>query len=100
MQSVWIWDPVDANSPFQHPQEPPENDEVMATECFMAGKTGPRLNKLSKATLQNQTGSVAMVTREDGSSHEVPRTRVLYWYEGLLVLQELEAKRDARITWF
>ena len=100
MQSVWIWDPVDANSPFKHPQDIPENDEVMATECFMAGKTGPRLNKLSKATLQKQTGNLAMVTREDGSSHEVLRTRVLYWYEGLLVLQELEAKRDARITWF
>ncbi|CAE6914752.1 unnamed protein product [Symbiodinium sp. CCMP2592] len=41
-----------------------------------------------------------MVTREDGSSHEVPRTRVIAWYEGLLVLQELEARRDARITWF
>ncbi|CAE7815389.1 unnamed protein product [Symbiodinium necroappetens] len=99
LQSVWIWDPVDANAVFHHPQDPPENDEAMAKECFLDGKIGARLNKLSKATLVDQKGSIAMVTREDGSSHEVPSTRMLPWYEGLLVLQELEAK-SAGIAWF
>ncbi|CAE7609221.1 Abcb10 [Symbiodinium sp. CCMP2456] len=100
MKEVWIWDPVDANAAFQHPQEPPENNLVMAKECFMDGKIGARLNKLSRATLVDQNGSIAMVTREDGSRHEVPRARLLQWYEGLLVLQELEAKSDAGVTWF
>ena len=100
MKEVWIWDPVDANAAFQHPQETPENNLVMAKECFMDGKIGARLNKLSKATLVDQNGSIAMVAREDGSRHEVPLARLLHWYEGLLVLQELEAKSGAGVTWF
>ncbi|CAE7367088.1 unnamed protein product, partial [Symbiodinium natans] len=98
--AVWIWDPVDASAVFHHPQEIPEGNEELSKERFMDRMVGARLNKLSKATLLDQKGPIAMVSREDGSSHEVPTGRMLPYYEGLLVLQELEAKDDPKVTWF
>ena len=96
-RDVWIWDPFDRDK-FQHPGELPTNDQ--AAKSFFVDKIfGPRLAKLSRVTLLDRKGASTMVTREDGKNYEVPTSRVLPWYEGLLVLQELEAF-GGRVSWF
>mmetsp|Transcript_45421 Transcript_45421/g.106137 ORF Transcript_45421/g.106137 Transcript_45421/m.106137 type:complete len:638 (+) Transcript_45421:58-1971(+) len=105
-QLVWIWDPVEAHdkSNFQHPADYVNKeafkDEAAIQRFYVEKICGPRLSKLSKVTLLDQKGIVAMVSREDGSTHEVPKSRILPYYEGLLVLQEVEAKADSNVSWF
>jgi len=85
----WVWDPAEGTA-FTHPSEFPSHDEASAKARFVDRLYGLRGVKISRVTQLEKRGSVAMIARMDGSNHEVPVARLLPWYEGLLLLQELE----------
>lgn len=94
---IWVWDPVDGEK-FQHPGELPTSTQ--ASNAFFFDKIfGPKLAKISRASLLDRKGGLSMIAREDGSTHEVPTNRVLPWYEGLLILQQIEASAG-NVPWF
>lgn len=94
--SVWVWCPAsgDPLSPFQHPSDIP-TDENTAKTRWVDNVRGPRLARISAATLLQTKGSSALIA-ENGATREVPRSMVLPWYEGLLLLEELEASQGQR----
>lgn len=88
----WIWCPVDKNqaSTFKHPADLPIEDEEMAKKLFVEGMRGPKIARISPAQMIKSEGNMALIA-EKGSIREVPKYMVLPWYEGLLLLEELQA---------
>jgi len=68
--ACWVWRAAESSKdqPFKHPAEVPANDE---------------------ATMLQAKGNLALIA-ENGTTKEVPKVMVLPWYEGLLLLEELE----------
>ena len=92
---AWLWCPAsgDALSSFLHPSDVPTTDEAAATACFVNNARGPRHARISPITAQKTdwgdgTGFIRITER--GAASEVPKHMVLPWYEGLLLLEELE----------
>jgi len=88
--SVWVWCPVEAEKgqPFQHPSDVPTDDPEAAKVRFVKGIRGPRLARISPATLLQSKGNLCLIA-ERGATREVPKPMVLPWYEGLLLLEEI-----------
>jgi len=88
---VWVWCPVNAEqaTSFQHPSNIP-TDEAAAKSCFIERLRGPRTARISRVTLLHTKGNEALIA-EDGATRTVPKSMVLPFYEGLLLLQELES---------
>ena len=98
--SVWVWCAVEADRdvPFQHPANVPVDDEALAKLHFVDKVRGPRFARISPATLLQAKGNTALIA-ERGATREVPKPFVLPWYEGLLLLEEIErsAGQDGHI---
>lgn len=92
-KDFWIWDPIDGAT-FSHPSECPVDDEALAKAKFIEKKCGPHFTKISAVKVLDRKGNIVMIARSDGSNHEVDKSRLLPWYEGLVVLQEIEGKRN------
>jgi len=75
---------------FKHPGEIPIDDEAAAKACFDDMLRGPSCARLDPAMLVQTKGNVCMIA-ENGATREVPKCMVVHRYEGLLILQELEA---------
>lgn len=85
---VWVWSAVGANVPFRHPSEIPVQ-VGSAKASFGDDIRGPRIARISAATLLQSKGLTCLIA-ERGATREVPKSQILTWYEGLLLLQELE----------
>lgn len=86
---VWVWAPArESSETFEHPSDLP-GDELTAKARWEQNKRGPRLARISPATLLKMQGNIALIA-EQGATREVPKSMVLPWYEGLLLLDELE----------
>lgn len=89
--SVWVWCPVqDGEKAFRHPADIPFEDEAAAKSCFGEGLRGPQAARISPVNLLQSKGNVALIA-EKGATREVPKHMVLPWYEGMLILETLEA---------
>merc|ERR1719480_198923 len=98
---VWVWCPAktEAAEDFQHPSCIP-TDEASVVACFTRDLRGPRIARISPATLLHTKGDIAFIA-ERGTTREVPKSMLVKWYEGLLLLEELEADRHSRKgEWF
>lgn len=97
---VWVWDPLSETADFVHPGELP-NDRQVAKTRLINGISGPFLAKITPVILAgyNQGQGIATVERDGGRMEEVPKSRVLPWCEGLLMLQALRASRR-EVQWF
>ena len=93
---VWVWCPVDSaqSDSFKHPCQIPRNDIVAAKSAFTDLIKGPRAARIIPAKLIKIQGTVCVIS-EGGTTREVPRHLVLPWYEGLLLLEELEKEDSA-----
>lgn len=94
----WIWCSADSQdgAGLRDPSEIPENSKVheerIAKDLF-----GPRWARLAEAVLLELKGMLALVqVRGVPKKMEVPATQLLQWYEGLLVLDEINARGDVR----
>jgi len=87
--ACWVWCPVESSQDFKHPADVPIGDEVAAKAAFLELMRGPRLARISPATMLQTKGNLALIA-EKGATREVPKSMVLPWYEGLLLLEELE----------
>lgn len=89
---AWLWCPVsDApGAKFQHPADIAQGEEL-AEAHFVEGGRGPKLARLSAITLLSSKTSKpnTLLVARHGATQEVPRTRLLPWHEGLLLIQEL-----------
>mmetsp|Transcript_43839 Transcript_43839/g.113188 ORF Transcript_43839/g.113188 Transcript_43839/m.113188 type:complete len:641 (-) Transcript_43839:64-1986(-) len=90
--SVWVWCPADPkkSTDFQHPADVPAGNGALAKTRFVEGIRGPKLARISPATLLQTKGALCLIA-ERGATREVPKPMVLPWYEGLLLLEEIEA---------
>mmetsp|Transcript_17500 Transcript_17500/g.54830 ORF Transcript_17500/g.54830 Transcript_17500/m.54830 type:complete len:647 (-) Transcript_17500:202-2142(-) len=88
---VWVWRPAqsDSKTGFRHPSDVPLEDEAASNACFADQVRGPLLARISPATLL-QTKERVVLIAEQGATREIPKPFVLPWYEGLLLLEELE----------
>eukprot|EP00927_Polykrikos_kofoidii_P081656 TRINITY_DN7926_c0_g1_i1.p1 TRINITY_DN7926_c0_g1~~TRINITY_DN7926_c0_g1_i1.p1 ORF type:complete len:711 (-),score=120.82 TRINITY_DN7926_c0_g1_i1:138-2270(-) len=93
-QQVWVWCPLpgDRDTILEHPSDLPM-DEATAKVRWVQGRRGPRLSRISPATLIQTKGTTALIA-EAGATREIPKSTVLPWYEGLLLLDELENSSD------
>mmetsp|Transcript_67519 Transcript_67519/g.197550 ORF Transcript_67519/g.197550 Transcript_67519/m.197550 type:complete len:644 (+) Transcript_67519:69-2000(+) len=93
---VWVWQPANGEKEvaFQHPSDLPYDDEATAKARFLDQIRGPRLARISPATILQSKGQLALIA-EQGATREVPKSVILPWYEGLLLLEELEAVQGA-----
>lgn len=99
---VWVW--CDANNdapslPHRDPAEIPLK-KAEAHRAFRKGLKGPRLVRLGRAR-QVDADKKGMYTVEedvDGAliTRQVHKSLVLPWYEGLLLLQELELQQKEK----
>jgi len=89
---VWVWRSAldDKQVHFQHPSEIPASDESLSKTRFVEQLRGPRLARISPATLLQTTPNMALIA-ESGATREVNKPLVMPWYEGLLLLEALEA---------
>lgn len=90
--TVWVWCPVESQKDkvFRHPADIPFEDEAAAKACFIECLRGPKTARINPATMLQSKGNVALIA-ERGATREVPKFMILPWYEGLLILEELEA---------
>jgi len=88
--TVWVWAPLEKSKDFRHPADIPTEDEAVAKACFIDGLRGPRSARISPVTMLQSKGNMAMIA-EKGATREVPKFMILPWYEGLLILEEMEA---------
>lgn len=97
---VWVWSPVnDKGAGFRHPADLPADEEALAKTCFVENVRGPKMPaKLSQAQMLDKKGRTVLIA-ENGTTREVPSSLVLSWYEGLLLLQELQEKQDKPNWW-
>eukprot|EP00929_Paragymnodinium_shiwhaense_P091645 TRINITY_DN5154_c0_g1_i1.p1 TRINITY_DN5154_c0_g1~~TRINITY_DN5154_c0_g1_i1.p1 ORF type:complete len:605 (-),score=155.24 TRINITY_DN5154_c0_g1_i1:181-1995(-) len=91
---VWIWGTAAEKEDFVHPSHIP-TDEATAKVRFIDGKRGPRLNRIRPAILLQTKGNLALI-QENGVSKEVPKATMIPWYEGLLLLEELDVHKNDR----
>lgn len=103
---VWVWVPAsgDAATFFRHPSDlPPIEDEAAVKSYFMDGIRGSRIARISPATRLPSKGKMVLIA-EKGATREVPPHMILPWYEGLLLLDELESTKGLAgrlgATWF
>eukprot|EP00746_Dinoflagellata_sp_MGD_P074976 gnl/MRDRNA2_/MRDRNA2_30213_c0_seq2.p1 gnl/MRDRNA2_/MRDRNA2_30213_c0~~gnl/MRDRNA2_/MRDRNA2_30213_c0_seq2.p1 ORF type:complete len:676 (+),score=135.19 gnl/MRDRNA2_/MRDRNA2_30213_c0_seq2:167-2194(+) len=93
---VWVWCDAAKQSPSLPPRDPAEipTTKIEAKKAFHKDLKGPKLVRLGKAMqLGLPDPKTKMCTiEEEGSTRLVPQGIVLPWYEGLLLLQELEKK--------
>eukprot|EP00440_Ansanella_granifera_P065845 gb/GFBE01071413.1/.p1 GENE.gb/GFBE01071413.1/~~gb/GFBE01071413.1/.p1 ORF type:complete len:581 (+),score=113.57 gb/GFBE01071413.1/:1-1743(+) len=94
---IWLWETLDGQ-PFVHPAELPNDDEASAKTRCLDKVCGPRSHKITPVKQIDKKGKITMIARPDGSNHEVPTSRTLHWYEGLLLLQELSAQTPP-VSW-
>eukprot|EP00927_Polykrikos_kofoidii_P081658 TRINITY_DN7926_c0_g2_i1.p1 TRINITY_DN7926_c0_g2~~TRINITY_DN7926_c0_g2_i1.p1 ORF type:complete len:708 (-),score=122.35 TRINITY_DN7926_c0_g2_i1:425-2548(-) len=90
-QQVWVWSPLPEagdDAVLEHPSDLPL-DEATAKARWMQGRRGPTLSRICPASLLQTQGKMALIA-EAGATREVPKSTVLPWYEGLLLLDELE----------
>lgn len=92
--ACWVWCPVESSkaAQFRHPAEVPLEDAAAAKAAFMESLRGPRVARISPATMLQAKGASALIA-EKGATREVPKYMVLPWYEGLLLLEALEARQ-------
>lgn len=91
---VWVWCPTEErkDKQFRHPAEiPVAGDMVEASALFIDRIRGPRTARISPVTILQAKGTSFLIA-EKGATREVPRHMILPWYEGLLLLDELEAR--------
>ena len=92
MMFLWLFNPVKSDDvEFHHPCEMPI-DETVSRRLFVDGKRGPQGSRISKV-VPVEKNSTTWLVAERGVTKEVPKTLLLPWYEGLLLLQEIEARR-------
>jgi len=65
-------------------------DEAAARACFIDQLRGPRVSRIRPARKLKSEGNRAFIA-EQGATRWVPDFMLLHWYEGLLILEELEA---------
>mmetsp|Transcript_16192 Transcript_16192/g.48089 ORF Transcript_16192/g.48089 Transcript_16192/m.48089 type:complete len:641 (-) Transcript_16192:72-1994(-) len=101
----WVWCPASQTkgAQFKHPAEVPLDDEDAARACFVECVKGPRVARISPAMLLQTKGNLCLIA-EKGATREVPKYMVLPWYEGLLILETLEANEGQpgflAVGWF
>lgn len=97
---VWVWSPVnDKAAGFRHPGDLPVDEEALAKACFVENVRGPKMPaNLRQAQMLDKKGRTVLIA-EEGTTREVPSNLVLSWYEGLLLLQELQEKQDRPKWW-
>jgi len=103
---VWVWVAADSDATrfFRHPADLPAMEEEAAVKSFfMDAKRGTRIARISPATRLPSKGKMALIA-EKGATREVPTHMLLAWYEGLLLLDELESTKGLAgrlgATWF
>jgi len=92
---VWYWQSVDDKQELRHPALIPKDDPALAKKVFLEGQKGPKYTKLSKAVFSATQGpdkSIVSLMEEQGRLTEVPRNVTLQWFEGLLLLEEVDSK--------
>lgn len=87
--AVWVWSPLESTGTKPpHPADIPTT-AASAKATWTEGKRGPRLARISAATLLQYKGSFVLIA-EKGAVREVHKSYVLPWYEGLLLIEQLE----------
>lgn len=90
---AWVWcaahgKSIDDSANFVHPAVIARGDESWNKARWEDGLRGPRLARISPIKLLRTSGDMAFIA-EKGATREVPKSLVLPWYEGLLLLAEL-----------
>lgn len=102
---VWVWCPTEETKDRSqmHPADLPENDEALAKRMFIDKVRGPRMSRISIAQQVCLKGDSVLIA-ENGATREVSRSFLLPWYEGLLLLQEIEHSKGKKgqmpASWF
>jgi len=93
---VWVWRPAasEKDAALEHPSDVPFDDEVLSKVRFVDQVRGPRLARISPASLLQTKGTQVLIA-EHGATREVPKSAILPWYEGLLLLEELEVQGES-----
>ena len=95
-KEVWIWDPVEGA--FTHPGAIP-TERAVAKAHFLDGISGPFINQISRATvLDHKSGPGLLIERGDQKQEKVPKSRVLHWFEGILILHAIRSSRQ-QVSW-
>lgn len=87
----WVWKAAQPSQEFKHPADVPTGeDEATIQSVFVERRRGPATSRISQATfLRAQKGGMVEIA-EKGVLMVVPKSQVLHWYEGLLLLDEIE----------
>eukprot|EP00913_Durusdinium_trenchii_P016509 g15516.t1 len=84
-KQVWVWDAVQGD--FVHPGELPVDPDLARR---IQDLTGPEVAQISRATVLDHNAGIVLIERQDGRKEEVPKSRILHWFEGVLILQAIK----------
>ncbi|CAK9050234.1 unnamed protein product [Durusdinium trenchii] len=75
------------NCDFVHPGELPVDPDLARR---IQDLTGPEVAQISRATVLDHNAGIVLIERQDGRKEEVPKSRILHWFEGVLILQAIK----------
>jgi len=98
---LWVWShtATKRGATFQHPADIPVDDEALAKACFSDNMRGPRVARICPAKILQDKGDVFTIAVGDEPPRDVDKDLLLPWYEGLLLLEEIEAAAPGKVAW-